>query len=206
MARGARGTIQAYCPVAFRYAPGMDMVSGNLGDKSEGSFFGWITRLVHEHRGQLVGVARDEGLTPEDALDVSQETLLSFLMLPQARRLVEMPEDSVKLLTVLARNVARNQRRLHHRARPHDPEAVETLADESDAPDTLVARAETYITAVGCMATLGQIQQAVVRLRLLDDVPGEEAAAMLGISASKVAVLLHRAKSKLRTCIGEEAS
>ena len=176
-------------------------------DTVSGSFFGWITRLVHEHRGQLVGVARDEGLTPEEALDVSQETLLSFLMLPQARRLVELPEDSIKLLTVLARNVARNERRRHHRALPHDPEtAVETLADESDAPDTIVARAETYITAVGCMATLGQIQQAVVRLRLLDDVPGEEAAAMLGISASKVAVLLNRAKSKLRTCIGEEAA
>ena len=183
----------------------MDTRSDHHGEKNEGSFFGWITRLVHEHRGQLVGVARNEGLTPEEALDVSQETLLSFLILPQARRLVEMPEDSVKLLTVLARNVARNQRRRHHRALPHDPETVaETLADESDPPDTVVSRAETYVTAVGCMATLGQIQQAVVRLRLLDDVPGEEAAAMLGISASKVAVLLHRAKSKLRTCIGEE--
>lgn len=176
-----------------------------VGDAAHGRFLGWITRLVHQHRGPLVNVARREGLTADDALDCVQEAFQAFLLLPQARLLVEERDDSVKLLTVLARNIARNQRRRHHRARPHDHEATAELADEADAPDAIVARAESYVTAVGCMATLGQIQKAVVELRLVDDVPGEDVAGMLGTSPSNIAVLLHRAKLKLRTCIADEA-
>jgi RNA polymerase sigma-70 factor (ECF subfamily) len=176
-----------------------------LESEARGRFFGWITHLVHEHRGQLLAITRREGLTSDDALDAVQEAFQSFLLLPQARLLVEQPDDSIKLLTVLARNIARNQRRRHHRSRPHDPEAVADLADGGDAPDEIVARAESYVAAVGCMATLGQIQKAVVELRLVDDVPGEAAAEMLGTSPSNVAVLLHRAKAKLRSCIADEA-
>jgi RNA polymerase sigma-70 factor (ECF subfamily) len=75
-----------------------------------------------------------------------------------------------------------------------------------DAPDVVVARAETYVTTVGCMATLGQIQKAVVELRLAEGLPGEDVAAMLGLSAANTAVLLHRAKAKLRSCIADEAA
>ena len=102
---------------------------------------------------------------------------------------------------MVTRNVARNQRRRHHRARPHDDEATAALPDPTDGPDAIVARAEVYVTAVGCMATLGEIQKAVVELRLVDDVPGEDVAAMLGTSPANIAVLLHRAKTKLRACI-----
>jgi RNA polymerase sigma-70 factor (ECF subfamily) len=174
-------------------------------DRPEGRFFGWITRLVHDHRRHLVAVAQREGLTADDALDCAQEAFQSFLLLPQARLLVEEADDSIKLLTVLVRNIARNQRRRHHRARPHGPDAIEGIEDGGDAPDAIVARAETYVTAVGCMATLGQIQKAVVELRLVDDVPGEDVAAVLGTSTSNVAVLLHRAKAKLRSCIVDGA-
>ena len=168
-----------------------------------GRFFGWITRLVHEHRARLVTIVRQEGLTADEALDCVQEAFQSFLMLPQARMLVEEPDDSIKLLTVLARNIARNMRRRHHRSRPHDRDAAATLADTSESPDALVVRAETYITAVGCMATLSQMQKAVVELRLIDEVPGQDVAELLGTSTSNVAVLLHRAKAKLRSCIDD---
>ncbi len=168
-----------------------------------GQFFGWITALVHTHRGRLVDVARREGLTADEALDCLQEAFQSFLLLPQARRLVDEPEDSLKLLTVVTRNVARNQRRRHHRALPHDHEAAAALADPMDAPDAIVARAESYINAIGCIATLGQMQKAVVELRLVDNVPGEDVAAMLGTSPGNMAVVLHRAKAKLRACIAE---
>lgn len=176
----------------------------SAGDQAEGRFFGWITHLVHQHRGRLVTEARREGLTADEALDCAQESFQSFLLLPQARLLVEQPDDSVKLLTVLARNIARNQRRRHYRARPHDHDATDALADDADAPDAIVARAESHVAAVGCMATLGQVQKAVVQLRLVDDVSGEDVAAMLGTSPSNIAVLLHRAKAKLRTCIADE--
>src|SRR5262249_3064852 len=115
---------------------------------------------------------------------------------------VEAPDDSLALLTVLTRNVARNQRRRHHRARTHGTDdELAALSGDAEPADLLVARAETYVTAAGCMATLGQMQKAVVELRLVDGIPGDAVAQLLGISAAQAAVLLHRAKGKLRSCI-----
>ena len=164
-------------------------------------FLGWVTHLVHEHRSRLVRVARREGLGPEDALDCVQDAFQSFLVLPQARLLAEDSDDAVKILTVLARNQARNKRRRHAVRKPHlDADTMEGLAAETRSVEQVVSEAEDYVMMVGCAATLSQIQRTVVELRLLDDVPGEEAAKMLGIAPGNLAVLLHRAKEKLRRC------
>jgi RNA polymerase sigma-70 factor (ECF subfamily) len=162
-----------------------------------------VTRLVHEHRAKLVRVARREGLGGEDALDCVQEAFRSFLVLPQARLLVEEPDDSIKLLTVLAKNSARNRRKKHDRARPHvsDEQSLDALGDDDPSAEEVVARAEEYATVVGCVATLSQIQRSVVTLRLLDDVAGEDVAKMLGTTPGNVAVMLHRAKQQLRACV-----
>jgi RNA polymerase sigma-70 factor (ECF subfamily) len=138
----------------------------------------------------------------EDALDCVQDAFYGFLTLPQARALVEEPDDSAKLLTVLARNVARNRRRRHYRSRPHlsDEITLEGLPGKLPSADQTVAEAEEYAVMVGCLATLTEMQRAVVTLRLLDEVPGENVASLLGISAGNVAVLLSRAKTRLRSC------
>ena len=47
------------------------------------------------------------------------------------------------------------------------------------------------------MQTLADVQRAVVTLRMLDDVAGEDVAQALGITPGHVAVLLHRAKINL---------
>ena len=54
---------------------------------------------------------------------------------------------------------------------------------------------------IGCLDHFGKLQRAVVFLRMLDEVAGEEVAAMLELSPSHVAVLLHRAKQNLRSCM-----
>lgn len=168
-----------------------------------GRFLGWVTLLVHRHRGRLLRAMQREGLRAEDALDCVQDAFHSFLVLPQARLLVEEPEDSAKLLTVLARNLARNRRRRHDHARPHlgDPELVAALPAEALTADQLVARSESYAFMVGCVATLSQLQRAVVNLRLVDEVPGEDVARLLGVTPGHVAILLHRAKKQLRGCL-----
>ena len=166
-------------------------------------FFDWVTRLVHDHRARLIDIVRSEGLAPEDAIDCVQDAFQSFLLLPQARLLVEVPDDSAKLLGVLARNIARNRRRKHDVARPHLRDgAAEELADD-DTPDEVVSRAEAYVAVVGCLATLTEIQRVVVSLRLVDEVAGEDVARMLDTTPGNVAVLLHRAKHKLRACLSE---
>jgi RNA polymerase sigma-70 factor (ECF subfamily) len=164
-----------------------------------------ITRLVHGHRARLAAVARREGLLPEDALDCVQEAFHVFLRLPDAASLVDAPDDdAAKLLTILARNAARNRRRRADRARPHDADgrALEALADDRlERADERLARAGDEARLCGCVSQLNEVSRQVVLLRMLDEVPGEDVAAMLGLSPGHVAVLLHRAKASLRACM-----
>lgn len=162
---------------------------------------GWLTDLVHAHRERLIRVVRKEGVTADDAVDCVHDAFESFLHLPQARPLADTPDDAVALLTVLARNVARNRRRRHHLARPHVEIDDDALAAEAPAVDRSIATAEQFAMAVGCVDTLGKLQRAVVRLRLLDEVPGQDVAAILDVTPGHVAVLLHRALANLRSCM-----
>lgn len=167
------------------------------------SFYGWVTAMVHRHRARLARVVRREGVRADDALDCVQEAFLSFLDLPQARLLVGLPDDSARLLVILARNIARNRRRRHDYARPHlaDDATIHALPANAASADEVVAAAERHALTLGCMATLTEVQRAVVRLRLVDEVPGENVARQLGMTASHVAVLLFRAKQYLRRCV-----
>jgi RNA polymerase sigma-70 factor (ECF subfamily) len=167
------------------------------------SFFGWVSELVHAHRGRLARIVQREGVREDDALDCVQEAFVTFLELPQARLLVGLPEDSAKLLSILARNIARNRRRRHDYAKPHvvDEELGADLSSDTASADELVALAEQHALALGCMVTLNEVQRAVVNLRLIDEVPGEDVARQLGTTASHVAVLLFRARQRLQSCL-----
>jgi RNA polymerase sigma-70 factor (ECF subfamily) len=102
----------------------------------------------------------------------------------------------------MVRNAARNRRRRHDRARPHEDLDAHPLAaaDEAGA-DEAIARAEDHVRLRACVEELCEIQKAVVTLRMLEEQPGEDVAQALGISAGHVAVLLHRAKHALRVCM-----
>jgi RNA polymerase sigma-70 factor (ECF subfamily) len=176
---------------------------GTAASGARPGFLEWVTRLAHTHRGRLYRLARREGLREEDSLDCVQEAFHTFLLLPQARRLVESNDDSIKLLSVLVRNHARNRRRRHEVARPHDSgdEIFALLTAEALPVDALIAQAQDFALMIGCLDHLGKLQRAVVSLRMLDEVAGEDVAAMLELPPSHVAVLLHRAKENLRSCM-----
>jgi RNA polymerase sigma-70 factor, ECF subfamily len=166
-------------------------------------FSDWVTRLVHAHRAYLARVARAEGLLAEDAFDAVQEAFRAFVARPDAPQLVTAPDDARRLLTVLTHNVARNRRRLHAGARPHtsDADVVEALPDASPTSEQLLEALEQQQQLARCVGELAEAQRAVVTLRMLDEVPGEDVARMLGIAPGHVAVLLHRAKANLATCM-----
>ena len=106
------------------------------------------------------------------------------------------------MLATIVRNVARNRRRRHYRARPHeDLDAAERPDGRRLAADDAIAQAEDHVRLRACVEELCAIQKAVVTLRLLEEQPGEDVAGALGISAGHVAVLLHRAKRELRACM-----
>ena len=169
-------------------------------------FSQWLTRLVHDHRATLARIARGEGLLAEDAFDAVQEAFRAFIVRDDARELVTRPDEARKVLVVLTRNLARNRRRLHAGARPHlsDATVVESLPDEAPTSEEVLESIEEREQLARCVGELGEVQRAVVTLRMLDEVPGEDVARMLDIAPGHVAVLLHRAKANLATCMAAD--
>lgn len=161
-----------------------------------------ISRIARERRAALAALARKEGLSPEDAIDCVQEALIKLLDAAQEGAL---PADEAEWGGVLAgtvRNAARNRRRRHFLARPHDDVDAHPRAGEDEpAADDLLERAEQHVRLRACVEELCEIQRAVVTLRMLEEQPGEDVGRALGISAGYVAVLLHRAKASLRECL-----
>lgn len=151
--------------------------------------------LVRRHRGALVSLARAEGLAGEEALDVVQDAFVALLGYPPD------PAQSPRTLRSLTRNLARNRRRLHALARPHedDPDAVP--AADAEPADAVLARAEDQERLAACVGRLADRQRAVVTLRVLDGRSGAEVAEALGLAPGHVAVLLHRAKAELAACM-----
>jgi RNA polymerase sigma-70 factor (ECF subfamily) len=161
----------------------------------------WLLHVAQTQRGGLAAVARNEGLTPEDAVDCVQEALCTLIDLVRTGQLGEV-RDPEPVLSTIVRNVARNHRRRHFRARPHDAIDAIELSDRDVAfPDELMTQAVEKLRLRACVAELCEIQRAVVTLRILDERPGEDVAQLLGITKNHAAVLLHRAKSSLRACM-----
>ena len=167
-----------------------------------GCFVAWVTRLVRTERPRLVAIARAEGLRDGEALDAVQDALITFLGLPEAAALADHDDrdgDGARLLATVVKNAARNARRRHHRSRPHDGD-VDALATDDDTR-ARVERAEARLAMSACVAELGEGARRVVMMRLIDELSGDEVADALGTTPGNVAVMLHRAKDKLRACL-----
>ncbi len=157
--------------------------------------------LAQNERGRLAAIARAEGASAEDAVDCVQEALCTFLDLDKKSAL-PATEEWPAFLAGIVKNAARNRRRRHYRARPHLEIADDTAHAEEDAlADELLMRAEEHVRLQACVQELCTVQRAVVTLRMLEERPGEDVATALGISREHVAVLLHRAKKSLHTCM-----
>jgi RNA polymerase sigma-70 factor (ECF subfamily) len=163
-----------------------------------------LSHLVRAERGALAALARAEGVTPEDAVDCVQQGLCTFL---GEARLGKLPGEGEwgAVLAGMVRNAARNGRRRHFRARPHDDLDAHPLPAGDVLTEDLIARAEDHVRLRSCVEELCEIQRAVVTLRVLEEQPGEDVAQALGLSPGHVAVLLHRAKRALRECMTSTA-
>lgn len=170
-------------------------------DQSQPDVLEAITALAQRERSALAARARREGLSPEDAVDCVQEALCTLLTSVQNQQLPAAQEEWAPYLAGIVRNAARNRRRRHFHARPHEPLDAIALASDSIPMDDAIVAAEEHVRLRACVADLCEIQRAVVTLRMLEERPGEDVASALGISEGHVAVLLHRAKARLLSCI-----
>jgi RNA polymerase sigma-70 factor (ECF subfamily) len=160
-----------------------------------------LSLIVRTRRAGLAALARSEGATPEDAVDCVQDALYTWLETASRGEVPVDVDEGAAMLAVMVRNAARNRRRRHFRAAPHDDIDAHALAAGVPEADELIARAEEHVRLRACVEELCEIQRSVVMLRMLEERPGEDVARALGISAGHVAVLLHRAKAALRACM-----
>ena len=176
-----------------------------LGHVNQRRYLAALAEAVREHRAHLLRAARAEGLSVEDALDVVQRAFESVLETEAPGDLLAKPDEARRYLATITRNLARNQRRLHAVVRPHEPDELDALPDDAPSPESAALDAESLVRLGFCLQTLAATQRAVVRLRLLEDLPGDDVAAALGLTRGNVAVLLHRARTSLRLCMDSTA-
>jgi RNA polymerase sigma-70 factor (ECF subfamily) len=161
----------------------------------------WIAGLARDHAGRLAALARREGVTASDALDVVQDAFHRLLGRPDIAALRDRPDEAARLLSAIVRNAARNLRRRHHLARPHVALDAAGLAAPEPGPDAALEHAVTAVQLAGCMSQLGDVHRQIVTLRVLEELSGEEAARALGLTPNHVAVLLYRARKELERCM-----
>jgi RNA polymerase sigma-70 factor (ECF subfamily) len=174
--------------------------AGNL--RTPPGFVAWVAELVHRHRARLLGYARRRGVTPVDALDVVQDTFASFLTLAEAQSIARVGDDAVKLLTVIARhNILNRRRKLARHDTWPDLDLIDALpSSDTESNEDLLLRAEELARAYGCLRRMSRLHRAAVLLSTIDEQPGEDVAASLGVSRGQVRVLLHRARAHVRAC------
>jgi RNA polymerase sigma-70 factor (ECF subfamily) len=160
-----------------------------------------LKQAVRDQRLALAGLARHEGLSAHDALDCVHDAFCTFLELAQRGECPSDAAEQARLLAGIVVNTARNGRRRHRLARPHDELGEERLGDDRPLSDALLEHAEDCVRLRGCVSRLCEKQRTVVMMRLLEERAGEDVAAALGLTRSHVDVLLHRAKASLAACM-----
>ncbi len=170
-------------------------------------------RLVREHGGAMLAVARRYMRSEDDARDVVQEAMLS------AFRGIASFDADAKLSTWLHRIVV-NCALMRLRSRRRRPE--ESLDDllpsfdeqgafahgvvEWDAPATeqVVERRQMRQIVRRCIDRLPDSYRALLVLRDIEERDTEESAELLGLTVSAVKSRLHRARQALRELLVEE--
>lgn len=165
--------------------------------------------LVTRHQASVFRLARLLTRTPGDAEDILQQAFLSaWTGLRQFRG-----EASVRTwLLTITRNAALSQRTRAARE-PVDPTPIEDLADlgvragwGGPTPEDLAIASEQRHHLAAAFAGLDALDREILTLRDLEDLPGEDTAALLGLSLPAMKSRLHRARMTLAALVREEGT
>ncbi len=132
-----------------------------------------------------------------DASDCYQETFTCVLTLSRRQEIKNWPAILKRIAT--ARAIDRLRRRIRHQNKINDLEDWAALASPKPGPVRLTENLELGNQLRQALARLPADQSQVFCLKFLEDMTYEEIAGHLGLDANTVGVLLHRARSKLKT-------
>jgi RNA polymerase sigma-70 factor (ECF subfamily) len=170
---------------------------------------GAYVRLVAEHGGRLLAVARRLLRSEEEARDALQEAYL------QAFRALPRFEGQARVSTWLHRIVvnAALMRLRRRKARPEEPidpllpsfrqdgHAAVEFRSWQESAEELLARAEIRARVRAAIDRLPETYRTVLLLRDVEELETAEVAELLGVTPNAVKIRLHRARQALRTLL-----
>ena len=166
-----------------------------------------LAQIVRENGRPLYRAARGMGFPQEEAEDLVQDVLATFL--ESLDRFEGRSQVRTWLFGIL-HNKVRERRREFYREQQNDPidEVFESRFDAKgnwvQPPkdlDRMIASSEIAEALHRCMQDLPASQREVFVLREMQDLKTPEICKILGITVTNLSVLIHRARIRLRECM-----
>lgn len=160
-----------------------------------------MERIYREHSRRVLSAAYRVTGSAEDAEDVLQTV---FMRLVRRKEGVQLGANPTAYLHRAAINAGLDLVRSRRSAKTTPLEDVEPLlaAKNSEAPDRVVGSGEIRDEVRRALTQLSPRSAEIFALRYFEGYDNHEIARMLGSSRSTVAVILHRARQRVREAIG----
>jgi RNA polymerase sigma-70 factor (ECF subfamily) len=168
-------------------------------DRKEELDTGIMTELFHRHAPSLFAYFRQHTDSREDAEDLLHEVFTAVLEQPEFGLLSDA-EQALWLWRV-ARNktIDTYRRKTRHPSLALDYVVDELYAGDEQSPEYAALRREEYTRLLAALERLPAIQQEVLRLRFVNELPCTEVAKVLGKREGTIRSMLSRAIAHLRT-------
>ena len=151
-----------------------------------------FTETVSKIRAQILKTALCHLYSPDDAEDVVQETMTILWV---RRNNIPHPDKMLHFATVVVRNVSIDMLRKRKRTLTLDEMTMEPQ-NNIDAQSTMEEQ-EQQLLLKQAVSSLSNKQQAIVRMRNVENLSYAEIAAILGTTESSVRGTLSRARATL---------
>jgi RNA polymerase sigma-70 factor (ECF subfamily) len=166
--------------------------------------------LLDQHWQVLCRYARSRVRDQAAVEDVVQEALLAALR--DQSRFRDEAAVRTWLIGILRHKIADHWRQLHRHEPNESDQAIDALFDEGGSwrrrpgewmpdPGKLSEDGDFWTVVERCLDDLPPQARSAFVLRVIDGVPGDGVCKALGISATNLWVLLHRARLRLRACL-----
>ena len=152
-------------------------------------------RLIREHTGLVFTLIRRIVGNRDAAMDLTQDCFIRAIDRIGSLR---DPRSFRSWLTVMARRMALDHLRRHHREVPVDPSVLESAAADEPPVGEIDMRSRKRRLLETAIGSLDERDRSLLTLFYFEELGGAEVAEALQIPLSNVRVYLHRARKRLR--------
>jgi RNA polymerase sigma-70 factor (ECF subfamily) len=167
-----------------------------------------VADAAEKYGRRLYRAARGMGFSLDEAEDLVQDVFLAFVT--TFNRFEGRSSVLTWLFGILIRKAHGRRRALEKEERhtPLDDEWARTFDEAGNwirppvEPDRALETTELAAAIADCLADLSTQQREVLILRLVEGFSGAEVSKILDLTITHTGVLLHRARLRMRECLG----